>query len=88
MHEQRYSKEAFEQWVTDVVFGHAGINDASVVVFDEHFAVPKLLRSSSRCSERLPSSFAWIVTDNRDVVGQRAWYTYKNAVRVVRAWQQ
>ncbi len=88
MHAQGYVREAFEQWVTDAVFGRTSINDTVIIVGGESFTVRKLLGSLSRCSDILPSSFDWIVADNAEIVGQRAWRNYKNAVRVVSAWRR
>jgi hypothetical protein len=88
MHAQGYIREAFLQWITDAVFGRASFSDKTIVVDDEPFAVSKLLGSLSNCSDQLPSSDAWIVADSPDIVGRRAWHTYKNAVRVVRAWRR
>jgi len=85
MHVKKYIRDAFLQWVADVGSGRASFNDTAVMADGEQFAVAKLLGSLSRCSAKLPGSDAWIVADNPEIVGQRAWHTYKNAVRVVRA---
>jgi hypothetical protein len=88
MHASSEIRNVFLEWVGDLEVGRAAVNDAVVISEGEQFSIPKLLGSLSRCSDQLPGSDAWIVADNPDVVGRRAWHTYRNAVRVVRAMRR
>ena len=88
MHVSNEFRDAFLQWVADTVSGRASIYDKVAVVGDEQVSIPKLLGRLSRCSDQLPSHDTWIVTDYPEIVGRGAWRTYKNAVRVVRAWRR
>lgn len=84
---QQHSCEAFGEWLDAVQAGEASFKDSNFTLWnDEQVRIPRLLNSLANCNAGLGSMFDWLVEDYRgNLIGLKAWRTYANAVKVVRA---
>jgi hypothetical protein len=89
MQEKEIFRTAFLEWIDATKADKASCRDRRFKTKSgKEFPTAYLMGYMSTNKEALPDDHAWIVTDNRDLIGLQAARSYENAVRVVKAQRQ
>lgn len=84
MYAPGHVRGAFEEWLEATELRKASLLDNTFTLWSgEVIQIPKLLNQLSRCSAM---TGAWVIEQYRGcLIGEKAWRTYSNAVKVIRA---